>query len=85
MKNRLEQLCKERGISREELTGAPEVSAQTTRSLENGGYNPLVIPVFKFIKYLGMSMEDIFIYEGAEPVKDVPVYCHFKSGVFTVL
>ena len=36
MKNRLEQLCKERGISREELTGAPEVSAQTTRSLENG-------------------------------------------------
>ncbi len=27
---------KERRISREELAGAPEVSAQTTRSLENG-------------------------------------------------
>ncbi len=36
MKNRLEQLCKERGVSREELAGALEVSAQTTGSLEKG-------------------------------------------------
>lgn len=63
MKNRLEQLRKERGIRQEELANALEVSRQTIGSLENGRYNPSILLAFKIAQYFGMSIEDIFIYE----------------------
>ena len=63
MKNRLEQLRKERGIRQEELAAALEVSRQTIGSLENGRYNPSIILAFKIARYFGLSSEDIFIYE----------------------
>ena len=63
MKNRLEQLRKERGIRQEELANALEVSRQTIGSLENGRYNPSILLAFKIARYCGMSIEDIFIYE----------------------
>ena len=64
MKNRLEELRKERGIRQEELAAALEVSRQTIGSLENGRYNPSIQLAFKIARYFGMSIEDIFIYEG---------------------
>ena len=63
MKNRLEQLRKERGIRQEELAAALEVSRQTIGSLENGRYNPSILLAFKIARYFGMQIEDIFIYE----------------------
>ncbi|MBQ7432006.1 MAG: helix-turn-helix transcriptional regulator [Lachnospiraceae bacterium] len=63
MKNRLEELRKERGIRQEELAEALEVSRQTIGSLENGRYNPSIILAFKIARYFGMRIEDIFIYE----------------------
>ena len=63
MKNRLEEIRKERGIKQEELAAALEVSRQTIGSLENGRYNPSIILAFKFARYFNMSIEDIFIYE----------------------
>lgn len=63
MKNRLEEIRKERGIKQEELAAALEVSRQTIGSLENGRYNPSIILAFKLARYFNMSMEDIFIYE----------------------
>ena len=63
MKNRLEQLRKERGIRQEELAAALEVSRQTIGSLENGRYNPSIILAFKIARYFGLSIEDIFNYE----------------------
>lgn len=63
MKNRLEQLRKERGIRQEDLAAALEVSRQTIGSLENGRYNPSIILAFKIARYFGLSIEDIFIYE----------------------
>ena len=63
MKNRLEEIRKERGIKQEELAAALEVSRQTTGSLENGRYNPSIILAFKLARYFNMSIEDIFIYE----------------------
>lgn len=47
MKNRLEELRKERGIKQEELASAMEVSRQTIGSLENGRYNPSILLAFK--------------------------------------
>ena len=63
MKNRLEQLRKQRGISQEELADALQVSRQTVGSLENGRYNPSILLAFKIARYFGMAIEDIFISE----------------------
>ena len=66
MKNRLEELRKQRGIKQEELANALEVSRQTIGSLENGRYNPSIQIAFKIAKYFNMSIEEIFIYEEEE-------------------
>ena len=63
MKNRLEQLLKQWGISQEELADALQVSRQTVGSLENGRYNPSILLAFKIARYFGMAIEDIFLYE----------------------
>ena len=63
MKNRLEELRKQRGIKQEDLATALEVSRQTIGSLENGRYNPSIILAFKIARYFQMRIEEIFIYE----------------------
>lgn len=67
MKNRLEEIRKERGIKQEELAAALEVSRQTIGSLENGRYNPSIVLAFKLARYFGMRIEDIFIFEEEKP------------------
>lgn len=66
MKNRLEEIRKQRGLKQEELAAALQVSRQTICSLENGRYNPSIILAFKIARFFGMSIEDIFIYEEEE-------------------
>ncbi|MGN0638446.1 MAG: helix-turn-helix transcriptional regulator [Huintestinicola sp.] len=63
MKNRLEEIRKERGIKQEELAQAMGVSRQTIGSLENGRYNPSITLAIKLARYFQMTVEDIFIYE----------------------
>jgi len=63
MKNRIEEIRRERGLRQEELAEALEVSRQTISSLENGRYNPSIILAFKVAAFFGMKIEDIFIYE----------------------
>lgn len=63
LKNRLEELRKQRGIKQEELADHLEVSRQTIGSLENGRYNPSIILAIKIARFFGMSVEEIFIYE----------------------
>ena len=63
VKNRLEELRKQKGIRQEELASALEVSRQTIGSLENGRYNPSILLAFKIARYFHMNIEDIFIYE----------------------
>lgn len=63
MKNKLEEIRKERGITQEDLAKILEVSRQTVGSLENGRYNPSIILAFKIARHFKMSIEDIFIYE----------------------
>lgn len=63
MKNRLEEIRKQRGMTQEELAAALEVSRQTIGSLENGRYNPSIMLAFKIARFFGMTIEEIFIYE----------------------
>ena len=66
MKNRIETIRKERGILQDEMAKAMGVSRQTISSLENGRYNPSIMLAYKIAKYFGMTIEDVFIFEGEE-------------------
>ena len=63
MKNKIEEIRKERGIRQEEFAKALGVSRQTISSLENGRYNPSILLAHKIAKFFGMSIEDVFIFE----------------------
>ena len=66
MKNRIEEIRKERGIVQEEFARSMGVSRQTISSLENGRYNPSIQLAFKLARYFELMVEDIFIYEEEE-------------------
>ena len=63
MKNRIEEIRKERGIQQEELAKKLGVSRQTISSLENGRYNPSIMLAYKIARYFDMSIEEVFIFE----------------------
>ena len=60
MKNRLEELRKQRAIRQEDLAQALGVSRQTVISLEKGKYNPCLALAFKLARYFGLPIEAIF-------------------------
>lgn len=63
MKNKIEDIRKERGIRQEEFAKAMGVSRQTISSLENGRYNPSILLAYKIAKYFEMTIEDVFLFE----------------------
>ena len=63
LKNRLEELQKQRGIKQKNLASELNVSRQTINSLITNRYNPSIILAFKIAKYFNMSIEEIFIYD----------------------
>lgn len=63
MKNRIEQIRKERGIRQEDFAKAMGVSRQTISSLETGRYNPSVFLAYKIAKYFGLTIEEVFLFE----------------------
>ena len=60
MKNRLEELRKQRAIRQEDLAQALGVSRQTVISPEKGKYNPSLALAFKLARYFGLPIEAIF-------------------------
>lgn len=65
MKNRIEEIRKERGILQEELAKQLGVSRQTISSLERGRYNPSIFLAHNIAVYFGMTIEEVFIFEEA--------------------
>ena len=63
MKNKIEDIRKEKGIRQEEFAKAMGVSRQTISSLENGRYNPSILLAHKIAKFFGMTIEEVFIFE----------------------
>ena len=69
MKNKLEELRRNAGITQEEFAKKMKVSRQTISALEKGRYNPSIILAFKIAKYFEMAIEDVFVYEEEEDEK----------------
>jgi putative transcriptional regulator len=63
MKNRIEEIRKERGIRQEDFAKAMGVSRQTISSLETGRYNPSIFLAYKIARYFGMAIEEVFLFE----------------------
>ena len=66
MKNRIEQIRKEKGIRQDEFARLMGVSRQTISSLETGRYNPSIFLAYKIAKYFDMAIEEVFIFEEEE-------------------
>lgn len=70
MKNKVEQLRKERGLNQDDFAKMLRVSRQTISSIETGKYNPSLELAFAITDFFGKGIEEIFIYErGAENEK----------------
>lgn len=66
LKNKIEEIRKERGILQEEFAKSMGVSRQTISSLENGRYNPSILLAYKIAKFFGMTIEEVFVFEEEE-------------------
>ena len=63
MKNRIEEIRKDKGIRQEDFAHALGVSRQTISSLETGRYNPSIQFAYKIARYFDMTIEEVFLFE----------------------
>lgn len=63
MRNYLEALRRDKGITQEDLARTLDVTRQTIISLEKGHYNPSIHLAFRIARYFNRKVEDVFIYE----------------------
>lgn len=62
MKNRIEELRINRGLTQQELGDRVNVSRQTIISLERGRYNPSITLAFRLARQFGITIEELFMY-----------------------
>jgi putative transcriptional regulator len=68
MKNRLEELRNQKGLTQQDLADQVQVSRQTIISLERGRYNPSIILAFRLARLFDIAIEDLFLYSETEDV-----------------
>ena len=63
MKNKIEEIRKQKGITQEDFAKVLGVSRQTISSLETGRYNPSIFLAYKIARCFNMTIEEIFIFD----------------------
>jgi len=63
MKNRIEEIRKQKGIKQEDFAKKMGVSRQTISSLETGKYNPSILLAHNIAKFFGLTIEEVFIFD----------------------
>ena len=66
MKNRVEEIRKEKGITQEDFAKKMGVSRQTISSLETGKYNPSIYLAHNIANFFNQTIEQVFIFEEDE-------------------
>lgn len=66
VKNKIQELRKARKVTQQELADALSVTRQTIISLENGKYNASLTLAHKAAQFFGITIEELFIFEGEE-------------------
>ena len=70
LKNNVKKLRDESGYTQDQLAELVEVSRQTIISIEKEKYDPSLELAFKFSSVFNQSIEDIFIYDKNNWVKN---------------
>ena len=70
MKNNVKKIRDEFGYTQDQLAELVEVSRQTIISIEKEKYDPSLELAFKFSFIFNQSIEDIFIYDKKDCVKN---------------
>lgn len=60
LKNKIEELRKERGVTQAQLANALELSRQSIISMEKGGCTPSLCHAMRVAVYFGKPVEEIF-------------------------
>lgn len=63
MKNRIQELRKEKKLSQEELAEQLGVTRQTVISLEKGRYNASLLLAHRIARFFGLAIEEVFLFE----------------------
>ena len=63
LKNKIEEIRKEKGMRQEDFAKILGVSRQTISSLETGKYNPSIFLAYKIAKFFEMTIEEVFIFD----------------------
>ncbi len=58
--NNLEELRKNAGLTKQELSASADVSRKSINAIENGIYVPSTVLALKISKTLGCKVEDLF-------------------------
>ena len=66
LKNKIQELRKARKVTQQELADVLSVTRQTIISLENGKYNASLTLAHKAAQFFGVTIEELFIFEGEE-------------------
>ena len=61
MENRMKMYREKKGFSQGKLAELCNVSRQTINAIENNKYDPSLQLAFDIAKYLGITMEELFI------------------------
>ena len=64
--NRLKEYRARISVNQQEMGKLVGVSRQTISQIERGDYSPSVTLALKIAKVLGVTVEDVFEYEGEE-------------------
>ncbi|MBO7394500.1 MAG: helix-turn-helix transcriptional regulator [Ruminococcus sp.] len=80
MKNKIQEYRKNRRVTQQELADVLAVTRQTIISLENGKYNASLTLAHKAAQYFGVTIEELFIFEGDENIDITEFMLH--SSVF---
>lgn len=71
MKNRVEQLRKERGLNQDDFAKLLRVSRQTISSIETGKYNPSLELAFVISDFLVSRLKKSLSMKGVQKMKKV--------------
>ncbi|MCI4252775.1 helix-turn-helix transcriptional regulator [Bacillus sp. CCB-MMP212] len=63
MENIIRILRKEKKLSQDDLAKLCRVSRQTINAIENNKYDPTLELAFNLAKYLGVTVDQLFIYK----------------------
>ncbi|WP_242218576.1 helix-turn-helix transcriptional regulator [Bacillus cereus group sp. BfR-BA-01380] len=64
MRNRMKEYREKKNISQGELADLCNVSRQTINAVENNKYDPSLYLAFDIASNLGVTVDQLFLYEG---------------------